>query len=116
VVNTDNHLCHVNDIPDGESKGFYHQGHPVIAIRKQADLFLYYNRCPHLSVPLEWQEDQFLNQDKSLIQCSTHGALFEINTGRCISGPCLGASLQTIPFLIKNDLVFIQQPISLLSR
>ena len=38
--------------------------------------------------------DQFLSADLQLIVCATHGAQFEIHTGRCVSGPCLGQSLQ----------------------
>jgi nitrite reductase/ring-hydroxylating ferredoxin subunit len=100
-------LCHINAIRDGESKGFYHQALNIIAVRKQQSLFLYLNSCPHLGVPLEWQADQFLNNDKSLIQCNTHGALFEIDSGQCISGPCHGTHLQAIDFYIKEDKVFL---------
>jgi nitrite reductase/ring-hydroxylating ferredoxin subunit len=102
-------LCHINDITDGESKGFHHQGVNIIAIRKQQSLFLYQNSCPHLGVPLEWQADQFLNHDKSLIQCNTHGALFEIESGRCVSGPCNGAHLKAIAFTIKKGNAFIKE-------
>lgn len=100
-------LCHINDIPDGESRGFLHQGINMIAVRQQEQLFLYQNSCPHLGIPLEWQADQFLNVDKSLIQCNTHGALFTIDRGECISGPCTGAHLIAVPFTISGDYIYL---------
>ena len=36
---------------------------------------------------------RFLDRSGRHILCSTHGALFRITDGRCIKGPCLGASL-----------------------
>lgn len=100
-------LCRINDIPDGESKGFRYQEHQIIAVRQGHRIFLYHNRCPHLGIPLEWQVDQFLNHDRSLIQCNTHGALFEIDTGACISGPCGGEYLTPVKFIIDNDNIII---------
>ncbi len=60
-----------------------------------------------MGVPLEWQEDHFLNHDHTLIQCSTHGALFTIDQGKCISGPCQGAYLQTLPYHEEDGHVII---------
>ena len=55
------------------------------------------------------QEDRFLDPDGSLIQCSTHGALFEIESGRCIAGPCKGQYLQAIPYLLDNGLLMVEE-------
>ncbi|MCY1188410.1 hypothetical protein D9M73_295170 [compost metagenome] len=65
----------------------------ILATRRGGQVFLYRNRCPHRGVPLEWQPDRFLDASASLIQCATHGALFLIETGECIAGPCAGAAL-----------------------
>jgi len=100
-------LFHINDIPDNDSRGFHYQGQSLIAIRKNQALHLYLNHCPHLGLPLEWQAHQFLTTDKTLIQCSSHGALFTIDDGHCISGPCSGQSLTPIEFTIKDSHVFI---------
>ncbi|MFP6798982.1 MAG: Rieske (2Fe-2S) protein, partial [Pseudomonas sp.] len=37
----------------------------------------------------------------SLIQCATHGALFLIESGECVAGPCAGQSLQELA--IRED-------------
>ncbi len=77
-------LCHIDDIEEGCSKGFEVLNKYLFAVKKDGRTYLYYNYCPHLGTPLEWQEDQFLDSDGALIQCSTHGALFLIENGQCI--------------------------------
>ena len=95
-------LCHVNDIPDEQSKGFEIGDDNLFAIKKDGQVYLYRNSCPHLGVELNWQEDKFLDMDGMLIQCSTHGALFLIEDGECVAGPCQGQRLQSIAFEIVD--------------
>ncbi len=102
-------LCHIDDIEEGKSKGFELNEGTVFAVNKDAIIYVYKNRCPHLGVELDWQEDQFLDPDGALIQCSTHGALFLIEDGSCVSGPCMGDQLIEINTFIKDDVVFIKQ-------
>ena len=103
-------LCHVDDIPDGSGKNLYHKGWKLIAIRQGEQVFVYENACPHLNIPLEWRTDHFLSTDQSLIQCSTHGALFTIGNGECISGPCHGHHLRSIPSSIINNTIAVVLP------
>ena len=53
--------------------------------------FAYVNRCPHIGTPLDLWPNEFLSEDGRLLVCSTHGALFEPDGGRCIAGPCATA-------------------------
>ncbi len=104
----DNFLCHIDEIPDNGSKGLNYKGMALVAVRQGDQVYLYHNQCPHLGLPLEWQADQFLNADKSLIQCSTHGALFEIESGYCISGPCQRQKLVAINTNIEDGFISIK--------
>ncbi len=104
----DNFLCSIDDIPDNGSKGLSHKGVPLLAVRQGENVYLYRNQCPHLGLPLEWQANQFLTADKSLIQCSAHGALFEIESGYCISGPCQQQSLTPVIFSCKDRRLFFE--------
>lgn len=98
-------LCSIHDIEESKSKGFdSHQG-PVFVVKKDDVIFVYKNVCPHLGVNLEFLEDEFLDQDGALIECSTHGALFEIESGHCLAGPCQGEYLSTVEFKIENDII-----------
>jgi nitrite reductase/ring-hydroxylating ferredoxin subunit len=70
---------------------------------------VYLNRCPHLGIPLHWEEHGFLDDANALIRCSTHGALFEKHTGLCIQGPCRGESLWQITCAINAGNVEIDE-------
>jgi nitrite reductase/ring-hydroxylating ferredoxin subunit len=104
------HLCHLDDLPMGEARGFDPWGagrDSVFAVRlanNRPDLRVYRNACPHVEgSPLAWRRHAYLNADHSRIVCSGHGALFELDTGRCVLGPCLGENLQTISYHIGED-------------
>ena len=67
----------------------------------------YENSCPHVGTPLDWQPDQFLDAGGALIQCSTHGALFRIEDGYCIAGPCAGRSLREVKIEVRKGEVYL---------
>ena len=102
-------LCHINDINDNQSKGFSIEGHSLFAVKKYSKIFVYLNSCPHLGVQLEMVPDQFLDSSHSLIMCAMHGALFRIEDGLCISGPCLDRALSSIPFDIIDQHIMIKK-------
>lgn len=102
-------LCHSDEIAEGQSKGFdLEDGTSIFVVRKHDKLYIYKNHCPHLGINLEWMPDQFLDNDNCLIQCSMHGALFLIDNGHCISGPCQGEDLTGIPFTLENGFIILQ--------
>ncbi|MHA3057902.1 Rieske (2Fe-2S) protein [Acinetobacter sp. ANC 5584] len=92
------------DIPEREARSFEsNKGETVFVTQRDGIFYAYKNLCPHLQVELEFLENQFLDQDQEFIQCSTHGALFNVETGECISGPCLGESLQKVELRVHSD-------------
>jgi len=103
-------LCHIDDIEEEAAKGFHISAErQVFAIKKEGQISLFENRCPHLGIPLEMLPDQFLDSEKCYIQCSTHGALFEIDSGLCVAGPCHGASLTHVPFVISDGEIHLKK-------
>ncbi len=104
-------LCKTSDIEDPGSKGFElkikRKTRAIFVVHKDGNFFAFYNQCPHTGASLEWQEDQFLDLDKALIQCTTHDALFMIDSGKCIAGPCNGDSLRAIPLFIKDGEIYL---------
>jgi nitrite reductase/ring-hydroxylating ferredoxin subunit len=90
-------LCAGAELVNDSSRGFELEGEKLFAVRRGGQVYVYFNRCPHRGVSLEWHPDQFLDTSQSLIQCATHGALFLIEDGECIAGPCEGRSLTNIP-------------------
>ncbi|KWQ05024.1 Rieske [Acinetobacter harbinensis] len=92
------------EIPEREARSFETpNGDTIFITQRDGVFFAYQNICPHLKVELEFLENQFLDGDQEFIQCSTHGALFVVETGECISGPCLGQSLQKVDINVHSD-------------
>lgn len=100
-------LCRLEEIADGGGKGFVLgeglEAEEYFVIRAGRRLYGYVNSCPHTGVPLEIVPDRFLNADGSHIICSTHGALFRIEDGRCVAGPCAGDCLTPAPIALDGE-------------
>lgn len=103
-------LCHISELQTIDSRGFelteISPQHNIFIVRNGNTIVAYRNSCPHNFAPLNWSPDIFLSYDNEYIQCANHGALFEINTGHCIYGPCNGQYLQRINLEIDNDTIF----------
>ena len=89
-------LCPSQALGEGASRGFALDELRLLVVRREGRVYAYQNRCPHRGVTLEWQPDQFLDSSASLIQCATHSALFLIESGECVAGPCAGQFLTAI--------------------
>lgn len=100
-------ICNVDQLSNGECASLEAQDSAYFVVRYNDQWFAYKNACPHLGLSLDFVPNQFLVPDKSMIQCSSHGALFEIETGECLAGPCTGQSLQKVPFEIQQGQVCI---------
>jgi len=98
-------LCHLDELPESGSRGFDPQRtgqDSILLMRKGGDVYAYVDLCPHLDTPLAWRKDAYLNSAGNRIVCAAHGALFEIETGLCTLGPCLGQSLTPVPLTISQ--------------
>ncbi len=103
-------LCTLDELADPASKGFeMDTGDGVVSlfvVRRDNEVRGYINSCPHTGVPLEWVPDQFLDADGSFIECATHGALFTIEEGKCVSGPCAGDRLQPVRLAVADGVIY----------
>lgn len=79
----------------------------AFVVRVGADVRGYVNRCPHAGHPLNLRPHKFLTPDGTLLLCSSHGALFEKQTGYCVAGPCTGASLRPVPLTVAAGYVML---------
>ena len=68
------------------------------------------NRCPHAGSPLDWMPGQFLNLDRTHLQCATHDALFTLDGGECVAGPCAGDALEPVPVVVDGGQVRLRDP------
>lgn len=78
----------------------------IFIVRDKKSIVAYENSCPHNYAPLNWSPDIFLSYNKGYIQCSNHGALFEIKNGQCIYGPYAGQSLRSVDIQLEGNTVF----------
>lgn len=103
-------LCTLDALADPGSRGFDLDGDVgggLFVVRHDSGVFAYRNRCPPTGAPLDWSPDQFLDLDGALIQCAMHGALFSIETGECLHGPCIGASLEPLPLQVIDNQIHL---------
>lgn len=107
-------LCRLDDVPENGSNGFLLETDKgrfgAMVIRQGEAFYVYLNSCPHIGAPLDLQPGRFLNQDGSHIICTTHGALFRIDDGYCVSGPCAGASLMALDAHLEDGEVVVNLP------
>lgn len=103
-------LCPIDAINVGQAKGFTVRGLRLIVVRQEHTVLAYENRCPHRGIPLEWIADEFLDESGSLLQCATHGALFLIESGECVAGPCSGKALRSLAVEMHNGSIWLQSP------
>jgi nitrite reductase/ring-hydroxylating ferredoxin subunit len=110
-------ICSLNDIPSRRARGFNllvldengkEKPLPIIIVRWGKQVFGYLNRCPHDGVNLDWERNQFLDPNGLRLMCGKHGAAFEIGTGNCVDGPCLGDGLTPVAVtVIDNDICIV---------
>lgn len=79
-------------------EGFFHG----FVVRRGQEVRGYVDRCPHAGLPLAQKLDDYLTPGGDLIACSWHGALFDIDTGACVGGPCAGAALRPWPVALVD--------------
>ncbi len=68
----------------------------------------YVNRCAHVGTPLDLWPNEFFTEDGRSLICSTHGALYEPDTGLCTGGPCAGDSLTPLPLSLEGDSLVVR--------
>lgn len=104
-------LCAFAELDDPGARGFSlkrsGRSLELVLVRRGGEVFAYANSCPHTGINLEWQPDEFLSLDRGFIQCATHGALFRLEDGYCVRGPCAGESLQPIAVERRGEWVVL---------
>jgi nitrite reductase/ring-hydroxylating ferredoxin subunit len=82
----------------------------AFVVNHRGNLYAWVNRCRHVPMSMDWIENRFLTEDGRFIQCATHGACYEPDTGMCVDGPAVGRSLIPVPLSIHGDEVHATCP------
>lgn len=106
-------VCDSNDLIDGGNgfrfKVFYEQQYvPAFVVRYRNKVFGYLNRCAHQAIELDWNPGEFFDNDKRFLLCATHGAVYEPETGDCVSGRCNGRSLTALDIKEVDGVVYVR--------
>lgn len=102
------YLCNLDELAENSAKGFDPTGqgkNTMFVVRKGSKLVAYKDACPHYqgSTTLPWRKDAYLDSKAEFIVCAAHGAEFEIDSGLCVQGPCIGESLLGVALRIESD-------------
>ncbi len=105
-------LCALDELEVFDARGFV-LGEPgarrkLFVVRDADGVYGYQNVCPHSRGPLEWVEHQFLSLDRGHVQCTQHGALFQLHDGLCVYGPLFCERLTPVSFeVVDGDIVLL---------
>lgn len=105
-------LAECNSFSDPGSRGFRVKKADtgvmeIFVVHKAGQFSAYLNQCPHRGMPLEWRPDEFLDDEGEHIICATHGALFAIEDGACLGGPCRGRGLTPVALERLDDALYL---------
>ena len=99
-------VVQAGDIPDGGASEVWldpdDPGSSVVLLRQGDLVRAYRNLCPHAGRFLNWAPGRFLF-DAGRLVCAAHGAVFEVDDGRCVDGPCRGSQLVPVAMVDLGD-------------
>jgi nitrite reductase/ring-hydroxylating ferredoxin subunit len=106
-------ICALDELPDPGAREFsMGEGDwPLrgFVVRYRGQVFAYRNSCPHAGHPLNWKPNGFFALGNELLMCSSHGALFTPDTGKCIAGPCVGRALRALEIEVNSGYVVLRE-------
>lgn len=101
----------LEEIPDPGCREFEIGGGewPIagFVVRQGRQVFAYRNYCMHAGHRLNFKPHSFLTRDGENIICASHGAVYDIPTGTCTGGPCVGAQLRALEAEVRDGIVFV---------
>lgn len=104
-------LCRVSDLGSQGARAFQFRDGELrydIFIQRWDDaVYAYRDSCPHLKLPLDYRGGQYLDASGRHLQCAHHGALFRVEDGYCIDGPCKRRWLTPIRLRIDGDQILL---------
>jgi nitrite reductase/ring-hydroxylating ferredoxin subunit len=105
-------LCSVTDVPDGGAHVVEAEvtHKPIVVVRRGEHIWAYENRCPHFSVPLDFEPGDIACYRAQVLMCAHHSALFRFEDGHCIEGPCAGSALEAVQVEVSDGYVVLRNP------
>jgi nitrite reductase/ring-hydroxylating ferredoxin subunit len=112
VAGPDGLICAAGDLAEaGKGVRFtvlrHGQPLPAFAVRYDGIVRAYLNRCAHVPIELDWNPGEFFDLSGLYLVCSTHGAGYAPDTGRCRTGACAGRGLVSLRVEERNGAIYL---------
>jgi nitrite reductase/ring-hydroxylating ferredoxin subunit len=102
-------VCPLDQLPPGRTAKFAWEEaggrRSGLAVNYRGQVRAYVNQCAHIPLSLDVFENDFFDEACRYLVCAMHGALYEPDTGVCVSGPPLGAALDPIRVAVEEGQV-----------
>lgn len=106
-------LCKSEELTEGSYREFVVEQADsplyLVATRHNGNPRAWFNICPHQGRNLNWAPDRFLKDADGNLVCAHHGAVFEPDAGRCVSGPCRNANLKAVALTESAEGIHLEQ-------
>ena len=105
-------LARMDELPPGRTRKFQFDraGKSVEAFlaNYHGEFVAYVNRCVHLPISLDLDDNDFFTCDGNVFVCKTHGSVYDPSGGQCIGGPGQGKALEQLPLEVENGAVYLR--------
>lgn len=105
-------ICAANNLTRGQAQAFslsrvteenVTRPFSIFVVRTQEDRFVgYLNKCPHNGVWLNIGDGVFFSDDGRRLRCGRHKAEFDVDTGRCVKGPCKDEVIEPVSIVVMD--------------
>ena len=82
---------------------------PAFVVRHRGVAHAFINRCGHVPIELDWQEGKFFDLSGLYLICSTHGAMYSPESGRCLGGRCNGKGLTPLAVSEHDGNIYLKE-------
>ena len=105
-------IAAVEEIPDRGCRFAYRDGpfeeEGILLRLADGTVRAFKNECRHLPMRLDDRDPADLwDADGRHLVCSSHGARYRPQDGLCVAGPCRGSHLRSLPIVIRDRRVFL---------
>ena len=105
-------MARAEELPPGATKKFTFEANgettEAFLANVQGEVVAFVNRCVHLPITLDLDDNDFFTGDGNLFVCKTHGSVYEPRDGKCVGGPGQGKSLERLPLVIEQGAIYLK--------
>ena len=82
-------------------------GRNLILADRDGTVYAYDNVCPHTGETLDPMGGSVSEAGGALLRCQRHAAQFDVATGACVGGPCIGERLTPVAVTVVGREIYL---------